>query len=84
MIDIKSVATEKMIYVNDREIPIIEDSLTAAEMLEKAGFSPTEYVLYTVSDGNGRNIERKRKPLKDSQRVKIENGARLFAALEPH
>ncbi len=84
MIDIKSVATEKMIYVNDREIPIIEDSLTAEEMLEKAGFSPTEYVLYPVSHGNGRNIERKRKPLKDSQRVKIENGARLLAALEPH
>ena len=35
MIDIKSVATEKMIYVNDREIPIIEDSLTAAEMLKQ-------------------------------------------------
>ncbi len=56
MVDIKSAATEKMIYVNDREIPVIEDSLTASEMLEKAGFSPMEYVLYPVSDGSSHNI----------------------------
>jgi sulfur carrier protein ThiS len=84
MVDIKSVATEKMIYLNDREIPVIEDSLTAAEMLEKAGFSPTEYVLYPVSDGSVHNSERKGKPLKDKQRMKVENGARMVAVLEPH
>lgn len=79
MVDITSVAREKMVFVNDKEIPIIEDSLTQDEILERAGFAPTEYLLYTLDTKNG-----KEKPAMAKKTLKIENGMRMQAALKPH
>lgn len=78
MVDITSVAREKMVFVNDKEIPIIEDSLSADEILERAGFAPTEYLLYTLDRKTSEE-----KPTIAKKTLKIENGMRVEAVLKP-
>lgn len=72
-----TVQNEKMIYINDRAFPIIEDTLTAREILERTGFAPNEYTLYVVaSDENA-----KTKPLKVKEKLQIKNNMKLNAVL---
>jgi hypothetical protein len=68
----------RAVFVNDKELPIIEESLTAAEMLEGTSFSPTEYTLY-FSDSNNK----KGTPVKDGMILKIENNMKMDAVLKP-
>ncbi|AIC16063.1 hypothetical protein [Nitrososphaera viennensis] len=76
MVDLTRVTKEKMVFVNGKETPIIEESLTAEEVLERAGFAPTEYALYFSNDS-------KEKPVKDDKKIlKIENGMKLEAVLK--
>ncbi|HVX02697.1 MAG TPA: hypothetical protein VHA09_06050 [Nitrososphaera sp.] len=77
MVDITSVAREKMVFVNDKEIPVIEESLSTDELLERAGFAPTEYLLYTLDTKNG-----KEKPVMAKKTLKIENGMRMRVMLK--
>jgi hypothetical protein len=72
MVDLTRVTREKMVFVNDKEIPIIEDSLSAAEILERAGFAPTEYILYFSNSRRSMNVDKT---------LKIENGMKMEAVL---
>ena len=71
-----TVQNEKMIYINDRAFPIIEDKLTAREILERTGFAPNEYTLYLIATENA-----KAKPLKEGDRLQIKNDMKLNAIL---
>lgn len=73
------VQNEKMVYINDRGIPIVEDSLTTREIMERAGFLPGEYLLYLSSDQK----EPQGKPLKEDQKVQIKNNMHLLVAFKP-
>lgn len=72
------VQNEKMVYINDRSIPIAEDSLTAREIMERAGYLPSEYLLYLSSERGPQG-----KPLKEGQKVQIRNNMHLTVAFKP-
>lgn len=74
MVDLPSVQNEKMVHVNDRDIPIMEDMLQASEILERAGFVPSEFEL---------RIPEKGKRVKENEKVRIKNNMRLDAILKP-
>lgn len=74
MVDLPSVQNEKMVHVNDRDIPIMEDMLQASEILERAGFVPSEFEL---------RIPERGKRVKENEKVRIENNMRLDAILKP-
>lgn len=61
MVDLPSVLNEKMVHVNDRDIPIMEDVLPAREILERAGFVPGEFEL-RVPEKEARGQGRTRRP----------------------
>ena len=72
-----TVQYEKMVHVNDKDIPIAEDSLSASEIMERAGFAPSEYVLYESTGEGSEEL-----PLDKVQTVEIKNNMRLHAVLE--
>jgi len=75
MVDLPSVQNEKMVHVNDRNVPIIEDVLPAKEILERAGFVPGEFELRMPAEEGKR--------VKEDEQVRIENNMRLDTVLKP-
>jgi hypothetical protein len=70
---------EKMIYVNDKMIPVDNDFLTSNQILETAGFAPEQYSLYiqtgkTPNDYHG---------VEDKTPVEIQNGLQFRAVPKP-
>lgn len=70
---------EKMIYVNDKMIPIENDFLTSKQILEAAGFVPEQYSLYihtgkTPNDYHG---------VEDKAPIEIQNGLQFRAVPKP-
>ncbi|MDQ3852920.1 MAG: hypothetical protein M3299_08815 [Thermoproteota archaeon] len=71
---------EKMIYVNDKMIPVDNDFLTSRQILEIAGFAPEQYSLYiqtgkTPNDYHG--VEEDKTP------IEIQNGLQFRAVPKP-
>ena len=50
--EISKAQNERMIYINERGFPVIENSLSGEKLLEMAGFAANEYNLYLVYDQN--------------------------------
>jgi hypothetical protein len=75
--DISKVQEEKMIYINERGLPIDQDVLRGEEILEVGGFAPNEYDLYLLQDAN------KTKQIENRETIKIRNGLRFNAILKP-
>jgi hypothetical protein len=73
------VQNEKMVYVNDIGMPILEESLPAGEVLERAGFAPSEYLLRITQSETGS----KERVLKAEQLLEIRNNMRATAVLKP-
>lgn len=74
-----TVQYEKMVYVDDKGIPIAEDSLTAQQIMERAGFASDQYMLYVSPAQQGS----KGKPLKEDQKVQIKNNMQLQVIFKP-
>ena len=66
---------EKIIFVNKKQIRVIEDKLTGRQILEKAEYDPTQYDLYLVHGQNSQKIEL-------DQVVEIKNGLHFNAILK--
>ena len=70
---------EKMIYVNDKMIPVDNDFLTSKQILEAAGFVAEQYSLYvqtgkTPNDYHG---------VEDKTPIEIQNGLQFRAVPKP-
>ncbi|HEY9406149.1 MAG TPA: hypothetical protein VIP53_01735 [Nitrososphaera sp.] len=80
-----AVQKEKLVYVNDRRIPIAEESLTAKELMGRAGYAPDRHTLY-VSPGT-RAVEKEDskigKPVNEEQKVQIKKQYKINIILKP-
>jgi len=70
---------EKLIYVNDKMMPVDNDFLTSKQILEAAGFAPEQYSLYvhtgkTPNDYHG---------VEDKTPIEIQNGLQFRAVPKP-
>ena len=66
---------EKVIFVNKKQIRVIEDKLTGRQILEKADYDPAQYDLFLVHGQNQDKIEL-------DQIVEIKNGMHFIAILK--
>lgn len=65
----------KEIFVNKKQIRVVEDSLTGRQILERAGFDVNQYDLFLVHGQNSQKIE-------PDQSVEIKNGQHYNAILK--
>jgi hypothetical protein len=70
---------EKMIYVNDKMIPVDNDFLTSKQILEVAGFAPEQYRLY-IQTGKMPNDYQ---GVEDKAPIEIQNGLQFRAVPKP-
>jgi hypothetical protein len=70
---------EKMIYVNDKMIPVDNDFLTSKQILEAAGFAPEQYNLYIQSGKTSNDYH----IIEDKAPVEIQNGLQFRAVPKP-
>jgi hypothetical protein len=70
---------EKMIYVNDRMIPIENDFLTSKQILVAAGFVPEQYSLYLKTG----NTPKDHTEVTDKTPIEIQNGLHFRAVPKP-
>jgi hypothetical protein len=73
MADITGDANSKRVFVSYKEILVSEDSLTAAEILTKAGFNPAAYELSLSDTGERMNYDRE---------LKIKDGMKMEASVK--
>ncbi|MCE7736979.1 MAG: hypothetical protein GPJ54_18990 [Candidatus Heimdallarchaeota archaeon] len=66
---------DKVIFVNKKQIKIEEDELTGKQILEKAGYDPTQYDLFLINGQSSQKIE-------SDQTVEIKNGQHFNAILK--
>lgn len=64
----------KIIFVNKKELHVVEDHLTGKEILSRAGFDPNSYDLFLVHGQKSEKIE-------SDQSVLIKNGEHFNAIL---
>jgi hypothetical protein len=64
----------KRVIVGFKEIPIREESLTAVQLLERAGLDPLEYELRIPKTGE---------PIASNGTIKIQDGMKLDANVKP-
>jgi hypothetical protein len=74
--EISKAQKERMVYINDRAFPVIENSLSGSKLLEMAGFAANEYNLYII---HGQN---KAQEIKPTDNIEIQNGLRFNAVLK--
>lgn len=70
---------EKMIYVNDKMIPIENDFLTSKQILETAGFVPEQYSLYIQTGKTPNDYQ----GVEDETPIEIQNGLQFRAVPKP-
>jgi hypothetical protein len=70
---------EKMIYVNDKMIPVDNDFLTSKQILEVAGFAPEQYSLYIQTGERPNDYQ----GLEDKAPIEIQNGLQFRAVPKP-
>lgn len=66
---------EKVIFVNKKQIKVVEDVLTGRQILEKAGYSVDQYDLFLVHGQSSKKIE-------PDEKVEIKNGMHFNAILK--
>lgn len=66
---------EKEIFVNKKRLVVTEDSLTGAQILQRAGFDPAQYDLFLVHG-------QKSDLISPDQSVEIKNGLHFNAILK--
>lgn len=64
----------KRVTVGFKEIPVREDSLTAVQLLERAGLDPLEYELHMPTSGHA---------IASDGIIEIEDGMKLDAKVKP-
>ena len=84
MIEFTKVERENKVYVNEKAIVLDRDTITAAELLEQAGFSSLVYDIYLVPKEESTNNKRKKKnkPLVENDQIKMETGMHFNAVLK--
>ena len=84
MIEFTKVERENKVYVNEKAIVLDRDTITAAKLLEQAGFSSLVYDIYLVPKEESTNNKRKKKnkPLVENDRIKMETGMHFTAVLK--
>lgn len=65
----------KEIFVNKKQIRVVEDSLTGRQILERAGFDVNQYDLFLIHGQNSQKIE-------PDQSIEIKNGQHYNAILK--
>ena len=70
---------EKMIYVNDKMIPVDNDFLTSKQILEAAGFAPEQYSLYIQTGETPNDYQ----GVEDKTPIGIQNGLQFRAVPKP-
>ena len=70
---------EKLIFVNDRGIPVEEDFLTSRQILETAGFIPEQYNLYLKTDNSPNDY----RGVDDKTPIEVQNGLEFRAVPKP-
>jgi hypothetical protein len=70
---------EKMIYVNDKMIPVDNDFLTSKQILEVAGFAPEQYRLYIQTGKTPNDYQ----GVEDKAPIEIQNGLQFRAVPKP-
>jgi hypothetical protein len=71
--DITGGPGTKWVTVGFKEIPISQESLTAEELLEKAGLDPLEYELRFPSST---------RPISSSTEITVEDGMKIDAVIK--
>ena len=61
MMELTKIERENKVYVNEKAIVLDRDTITAAELLELAGFSSLVYDIYLVPKEESTNNKRKKK-----------------------
>lgn len=69
----KTMSPNKRVFVSYKEFSVSEDSLTAAEILTRAGFHPAAYELSFSDTGNRVNYDRE---------LKIRDGMKMEATVK--
>ena len=70
MADIKGGLNPKRVFVSNKEISVSEDSLTAAEILTRAGFGPAAFALSFSDTGERINYHRELR-IKDGMKMEV-------------
>jgi len=73
MTDITGAPNSKRVFISYKEISVSEYSLTAAEILTRAGFGPAVFALSFSDTGERINYDRE---------LRIEDGMKLQATLK--
>lgn len=86
MIEFTQVERENKVYVNENAIVLDRNTITAAELLELAGFSSLVYDIYLAPKEESNNNKRKKKvnnkPLAENNQIKMETGMHFNAVLK--
>ncbi len=67
-------------YVNDKVIVLVRDTITASELLEIAGFSSLVYDIYLIEQR--KKSKKSNKPLIENKKIKIETVMHFTANLK--
>ena len=67
-------------YVNDKVIVLVRDTITASELLEIAGFSSLVYDIYLIKQR--KKSKKSNKPLIENKKIKIETVMHFTANLK--